>query len=135
MQILAPKKNKINCHMSHITCHMSFITCHLSPMPVATATDPSPANSTTMHWKRTNKKSKTQFVLPLRENISSWLCNFGNTLFDQKSSALLVPVANGGDRWTTDPHSDIATYRLTQLFRDQIRPLWIKFQNHLKFYG
>ena len=30
-------------------CHVSSVTCHLSPMAIATATDPPPANSPTMH--------------------------------------------------------------------------------------
>ena len=32
-----------------VRCHMSRITCHLPLMPTATATDPAPAHSPTMH--------------------------------------------------------------------------------------
>ena len=39
----------------------------------------------------------------------------GITLFDQKSLALLVPVADGGDRrQTTNKQKDIAAYRLNR---------------------
>ena len=42
-----------------------------------------------------------------------FLFYLGNTLFDQKSLALMVPVANRGDRrQTTNKEKDIAAYRL-----------------------
>ena len=45
-------------------CHM----CHLLPTPTATATDPPPSNSTTMHSRlvhqdRTQKNQKTNFKI------------------------------------------------------------------------
>ena len=39
-------------------------------------------------------------------------CNFSETVFDKKSQALSVPVADGGDRQTNNRLTNIATYRL-----------------------
>ena len=84
---------------------MSGVTCHLSPTPTTTATDPSPANSLIMqrrldHLERTKKHKimKTKIILcslPKKGFLSFF--NFSETLFDQKSPGILVPVANGGD--------------------------------------
>ena len=43
--------------------------------------------------------------------MSSLFCNISNTLFDQKSTALSVPVADGGDIQTEDKHTNIVTNR------------------------
>ena len=43
--IIFKKKN----YMSHVTCQLSPATGHMSLTPTATATDPPPANSPTMH--------------------------------------------------------------------------------------
>ncbi len=68
--------------MSHVTCHMSHVTCHLSPMPTATATDPPPANSPTMHYvgwcaqnKKTEKKFKTTKIIET--------ANYSGSIFKQ----------------------------------------------------
>ena len=37
------------CHVSHFPVHLLHVNCHLSLTPTATATDPPPANSPTMH--------------------------------------------------------------------------------------
>ena len=57
------KKNKMSCltrHMIGVTCQVSRVVCHLSLMSTATATDPSPANSTIMQRKLFCKDQKTQ---------------------------------------------------------------------------
>ena len=50
------KRSYIMCHMSCVTCHITcvmcpvlHVTCHLSLTPKATATEPPPANSASMH--------------------------------------------------------------------------------------
>ena len=78
-------------------CHQSQVKCHLSPTTTATSTDPPPTNSPTMHIKLVckNQKPKT------------------DTLFDQKSPSLLVPVGDEGDKQITHKiQTDITTYRL-----------------------
>ena len=46
--------------------------------------------------------------------------NFSNILFDQKSAALTVPVANRGDQHTIEKTDRRTTYRLN-LHRGQFR--------------
>ena len=40
------------CRVSSVACCMSHFTCHMSLTPTATATAPTPANTTTMHSTR-----------------------------------------------------------------------------------
>ena len=55
-------------HVSRVTCHMLHVTCHLSLTQTATAIDPPPAFSPTVHnrlrWKdpKTQKYFKTQKI-------------------------------------------------------------------------
>ena len=39
----------VTCHMSCVMCHMLRVTCHMSLTSTATAMDPPPVNSHTMH--------------------------------------------------------------------------------------
>ena len=52
----------VTCHLSPITCHLIFVTCHLSP--TATATDPHPDNSPTMHSRlvQQNRTKKPKII-------------------------------------------------------------------------
>ena len=43
--------NHVMFHLSPVTWYMLPVTTHLSPMPIATATDPTPANSATLPSK------------------------------------------------------------------------------------
>ena len=45
-------------------CHMSDVTCHLLLTPTATATDPPPANSPTMHSRLVHQDKKVCFWEP-----------------------------------------------------------------------
>ena len=45
--------------VSHVMCHMLHVTCHMSIAATATATDPPPANSPTLH-SRAGWFAKTQ---------------------------------------------------------------------------
>ena len=47
-------------HVTHVACRRSPVICHLSLMPKATATDPPPANSPTMHSRMVGKDQKNQ---------------------------------------------------------------------------
>ena len=54
----------VMCHILHVICHMWHVICHLLLTPTATATDPSPAKSLTMHSRlvcKDPKKPKTKF--------------------------------------------------------------------------
>ena len=90
----------VKCHVSCATCRVSYVTCHLSLTPTAKATDPPPAISPTMHSKfaktepQSRKHVKTQKIMETFKKRGSQLCNFRNTLFEQKSPAILVPVAD-----------------------------------------
>ena len=53
---------RVTRHWSYVTCHVSRDTCHLSLTPAATATDPTPANSPTMHSRLVRKDLKTQKI-------------------------------------------------------------------------
>ena len=44
-------------HVSIITSQMPSVTFHLSPMPTATAKDPPPADSPTMHSRLVHQES------------------------------------------------------------------------------
>ena len=53
----------VSCTMYHgipVACRRSPVICHLSLMPKATATDPPPANSPTMHSRMVGKDQKNQ---------------------------------------------------------------------------
>ena len=71
------------CHVSCVMCCMSCVTCQLSPTPTATATDPPPSNSPTMHSRLVCKDP-----------------NFSDTIFDQKSTVHQEAVFPGGDTHT-----------------------------------
>ena len=43
------QESGVTCHVSYITCHLSHVTCYMFLTPTATATDPFPANSPTLH--------------------------------------------------------------------------------------
>ena len=64
-------------HMSLVICHIKCFACHLSLMPSATATDPPPANSPTMHsrlvWKY---PKKAQNISKCRKSLKQWQLNF-----------------------------------------------------------
>ena len=86
---------------------MSPVTCHLSPTP--TATDPPPANSPicTVGWcamtepKNPNKLQNKKIIKTfLKKGFGVW--QFYRYVFDQKSPALLVPVADGEDGQRTN---------------------------------
>ena len=52
------RKKCVVSHMSCATCHVSNVACHLSLTPTATATDPHPANSPSMHSRLVCKDPK-----------------------------------------------------------------------------
>ena len=54
---------------SHITCLMLCVTCHKSLMQTATATDPTPANSPTMHNRFLCKDQQPKSTFFLRGNF------------------------------------------------------------------
>ena len=65
------------------------------------------------HRDRTQKPIKFQYPKQIKFKIKGFIVlQFGETLIDQKSQALLVPVVNGGDGLTHPQPTDIATYRL-----------------------
>ena len=43
-----------------VVSHVALVMCHLSLTPTATATDPAPANSQTMHSRLVQDDQKTQ---------------------------------------------------------------------------
>ena len=45
----------VKCHMSPVMCHLPCVPCRLSLTTTATATDPPPGNSPTMHYEKTQK--------------------------------------------------------------------------------
>ena len=45
----------VTCHLSQVKCHLLCVTCHMSLMQTATAMDPPPANSLTMHSRMVGK--------------------------------------------------------------------------------
>ena len=53
------------CHMSCVMCQMSSVTCHLSS---ATVTDPTPANSPTVHSRQVCKDRKTPKKFKTKKN-------------------------------------------------------------------
>ena len=64
----------VACFVTLVTCHQSCVSCNLSSMPTATATDPPPANSPTMHNRLLTKTDifvlENQPIYP-RSNFSS----------------------------------------------------------------
>ena len=82
------------CHVSLVMCHVSWVTCHLSPDTCHLSQNPKTENSV-----ETQNKDK---------NLSKTGSQFCNMLYDQKSQAFLVLIADGGDRRQTD----IPTYSL-----------------------
>ena len=50
----------VTCHVPRVMCHVFPIDCHLSLTPIATATEPAPANSPTMHSGPVRKDAKSQ---------------------------------------------------------------------------
>ena len=88
-----------------VTCHMLHVTCHLSPTltATATATEPPPANSPTMHSRlvclkpklKNSKHVKTQILF--LNFFKFFYFNFSD-LLDQKSPVHAVPVVAGGDK-------------------------------------
>ena len=115
--------SRVMCHMPHVMCNMAHVTCPLSPITyhlalMATATGPHPDNSSTMHSRLVCKDPKTRKSKIVDKHNKSQkrykkkcpqISNISDTLFDQKSPALLVPVVNGGDIHTT--HIFIRTSR------------------------
>ena len=53
----------LNKQVSGFICRLSSVTCHMSVTPTATATDPPPANSPTMH-RRIDDKDLQIFFFP-----------------------------------------------------------------------
>ena len=109
----------VTCHVSCVTCQVSSVTCHLSLTPTATATDPPPVNSATMHSRLVHKDPKTLIISERtklskrpkkKQNIQKY-ANISNTLFDQKSPVHREAKFPRVDR-QTDIVTDIATYRL-----------------------
>ena len=41
--------SSVRCQVSYVTCQVLRVTCHMSLTPTATAAEPPPANSPTMH--------------------------------------------------------------------------------------
>ena len=56
------KMSGVMCQASRVTCHKSCVACHLSLLPTATATDPPPADSPTMHNRLVLKDQTTQTI-------------------------------------------------------------------------
>ena len=99
--------SRATCHVLCVTCHLIPVTYHLSLIP--TATDPHPANSPTMHSRLVHKNQKPKKVEKRKNFVETqFFSNISNTLFDQKSPVLSVPVVGGGEIC----YIDIATTRL-----------------------
>ena len=69
----------VRCHVLCVTCCMSPVTCHMSLTQTATATDPPPANSPSMHSRMllliltyTHKKLVGAFRQFLSQSHKSW---------------------------------------------------------------
>ena len=104
------------CHMSHVACHLSPDTCHLILTPTATATDPPPANSATMHSTLVFEGKKNTKLFNAQKSCKTWenftvfyLANISETLFNQMSPVHRKAWFPGGDTRT-----DIATYRMNR---------------------
>ena len=57
--------------MACVPCKVSHIPCHLAPTPTATATDPPPNNSPTMHSRlvHQDRTKKTKIIYKLLKKI------------------------------------------------------------------
>ena len=79
----------VTCHLSPVTSNLSPVTCHLSPTtwhmsltPTTTATDPSPANSPTMHSRMVHKDPyELIFHAHIEENGSYPFCFIKKSIF------------------------------------------------------
>ena len=79
------------CHMSHVmrhassvTGHMSPVTCKLSLIPAAKASDPTPANSPSMHSRLVRKDQKTEKMSKRKKSLKQQKhSDISDTLFDQ----------------------------------------------------
>ena len=73
----------------NVKCPLSPVICNISPVTSATATDPQPANSPTMHRSRISKTQKLKQIKNAkthqnRKNVYSY-ANISDKLFDHKS--------------------------------------------------
>ena len=117
----------VTCHMSHVTYHMSFVNwdivhvtcymsnvkkkchlsslmCHLLPVTIPNSHGPDipltpPLCSVGSFAKSRNNLlgKKTRQIIQLWKNGPKFFFNVRDTLFNQKSPALSVPVGNEGD--------------------------------------
>ena len=106
------KMSCVTCHVSCVMCHLSWghlspVTCHISPEP--TATDPPPTNFPTLQIRLVYKdrsQNWTNFKPKIRVKTFKRVdCSFAILVlcsYFQKSPALLLLVADEGDRQQTD---------------------------------
>ena len=63
-----------------VRCRLSPVTCHMSLMPTATAKDPPPVNSPTMHSRMVlEEKKKEKWVI--KDHIRGRIANSEKMLF------------------------------------------------------
>ena len=106
------------CHMSLVTCHLSPLTCHRSLTATATATDPPPSISPTMHSRLVHKdpkKPKHKKSLKRQKPKSRGV----QKLVIHSLTRSLQSTGKWGfqtwtDRQTDRQVTDIATYRLNR---------------------
>ena len=58
----------VTSHISHFMCHISLVTYPLSPTPTATATDPPPNNSLTMHRRLVHRQTEPKKYMYKKNN-------------------------------------------------------------------
>ena len=73
--------SRVTCHVSCVASHMSHGTCHMSLTPTATAMDPPPANSPTMHSRMVCEDPKINFFRGQFQTISELKLKIQGTLF------------------------------------------------------
>ena len=75
VRIVAPiEKTLKKRHMSCVMCHLPPVTCHMPLTPTATAPDPPPSNSPTMHSRMVHKHPKkncASYFRPFQSQFST----------------------------------------------------------------
>ena len=119
--------SRVRCHLSHVTPPLSPVTSHLSLPPTATATDPPPDNSTTMHSRlvckdpKTQKKIKRQKIIEKKKEEKKEKTSRGMPILAISSltRSLWSTGKWGFKTWTGYLQTDIATYRLGPFSENQ----------------
>ena len=117
------EKYYFKCHVSGAACHMSCVTCRVSPVtcpwsltPTATAKDPFPGNSPTMHSKLIPEDQKTQNKVKMQKIMETATKTWRGMpiLVIASSTRSLQSRGEQGFQERTDKVTDIPTYRFNR---------------------